>query len=109
MDRNENPRSGRGQGTAVCSDGRDPITVSTRHDELGAAASASSHVGRVVSPPAQREFYELVAGSDEHTTTCDPCPRCGATVAVVGPGRGPYFASLRCLRGHHLGWLARKR
>jgi hypothetical protein len=105
MDRNENPRSGRGRGTAVCSDGRDDITVSTRHDELGAAASASSHVGRVVPPPVQRELFGLVVGTDERTIDCGPCSRCGSSVAIIGPGVGPHHASVRCVRDHFLKWL----
>lgn len=39
MDGKENPQSGRGQGTAVCSDGRDPITIAARHDAQRSACA----------------------------------------------------------------------
>ena len=32
-------------------------------------------------------------------------PKPGTSV-VVWPGKGPLFASLCCLRGHHLRWLS---
>jgi hypothetical protein len=36
------------------------------------------------------------------------CPRCGDPVAVVGAGKSPHDASLRCrFCDRHLGWLSR--
>lgn len=72
---------------------------------LVAAVSASSHVGRVVPPPAQRELFGVAARTDERLMRSSPCSRCGATVAVVGPGSGPHDSSLRWVRGHFLRWL----
>jgi hypothetical protein len=92
--RNENPRPRRGQGTAVCSDGRDPIMAETRCDALSAACAFP-----------QGELFGLVVGADGRTTTRAPCPRCRTTIATIGPGAGPHHAELRCLRGHFLKWL----
>jgi hypothetical protein len=58
--------------------------------------------------PRQCELFGVAAAADR-TTTSAPCPRCRAIVAIAGPGRGSHFASLRCLRGHHLGWLPKPR
>jgi hypothetical protein len=40
--RNENPRRRRGQGTAVFSDSRDPITEAILHDALRAARAEAA-------------------------------------------------------------------
>lgn len=54
---------------------------------------------------AQIELFGVAAATDDRTATCAPCPRCRTTVAIVGPGVGPHYRSLRCLRGHFLAWL----
>jgi hypothetical protein len=105
MDRNKNSRSGPRQGTAVFLDSRDSNTTAALHDAPGAAASASSHVEKVEPPPAQRELFGLVVGTDERTIDCGPCSRCGSSVAIIGPGVGPHHASVRCVRDHFLKWL----
>jgi hypothetical protein len=82
----------RGAGeTLVCWDGRDSTTAAT-HDAL------RSH---------QRELFGFAARADERTMMSSPCSRCGATVTVVGPGAGPHHASLRCVRGHFVRWVAK--
>ena len=38
----------------------------------------------------------------------DPC-KCGACVVVIGPGKGPHLASLRCEAcDAHRGWLSQQ-
>lgn len=91
MDRNKNPRSGRGQGIVVEVNGAYSTTSAAPIDEL----------------VAQRELFGLVVEADDRTTVCAPCPRCGTTTASIGPGDGPHYAALICLRGHHLRWLPR--
>jgi hypothetical protein len=59
--------------------------------------------------PRERELFGVAAEVDDRTTPCAPCPRCGTTIAPIGRGSGPHHASLRCLRGHRLGWLPRPR
>lgn len=56
-------------------------------------------------PAAQRDLFGFVVGADDCTTTSAPCPRCGTTVAIIGPGAGPHHASVRCVRGHFRKWL----
>ena len=57
--------------------------------------------------PRQYELIGVAAGVEDRTTSCAPCPQCGSSVAIVGPGAGPHFASLCCLRDHHLRWLSK--
>jgi hypothetical protein len=39
----------------------------------------------------------------------EPCSKCGASVVVIGPGKGPHLASLRCEAcDAHRGWLAQQ-
>jgi hypothetical protein len=70
---------------------------------------ASCETAPIVPPPAQLSLFGFAVRADDLTTTSEPCPHCGATIAMPGPGRGPHFASLRCSRGHHLGWLPKPR
>lgn len=58
-----------------------------------------------MKPPAQTELFGVAASVTAETAQSDPCPRCGSTVAVRGPGAGPHWKSLRCIRGHFLRWL----
>jgi hypothetical protein len=57
--------------------------------------------------PRQCDLFGVAAGVDDRTTSCAPCPQCGSSIAIVGPGVGPHFASLCCLRGQR--WLPRPR
>jgi hypothetical protein len=70
---------------------------------------ASCETAPIVPPPAQLSLFGFAVRADDLSTTSDPCPHFGATIAMPGPGHDPHFASLRCLRGHHLGWLPKPR
>jgi hypothetical protein len=73
---------------------------------LGAAKASITHYTRhCTTQAAQRELFGLVAGADDRTTTCGPCPRCATAIATIGPRSGPHHAALRCLRRHFLRWL----
>jgi hypothetical protein len=73
----------------------------------GAAVQEASCETAPIPPPAQLSLFGFAVRADDLTTTTDPCPHCGATIAMSGPGHGPQFASLRCLRGHR--WLPKPR
>jgi hypothetical protein len=79
--------------------------------ERGAGELRLSHLGCGADSitPRQGELFGALVAVDEHTTYCEACPQCGATIAIDAPGRGPHFASLRCLRGHFLRWLSKPR
>jgi hypothetical protein len=82
----------------------------TKDKAAGLGTTAASRSDCIsTTQGAQRELFGLTVRADDRTTTSAPGPRCGAIVAVVGPGSGPHFASLRCLCGHHLGWLPKPR
>jgi len=55
--------------------------------------------------PSQIELFGVAAAADARATTCPPCPQCGSTVGTIGPGGGPHYARLTCVRGHFLKWL----
>jgi hypothetical protein len=83
-------------------------------DADGAVAGARQYTARPLTGPSPvlhhsvpRELFGLAVCLDDRTTTCLSCPRCGASAAVIAPGSGPPYAALRCLRGHHLKWLAK--
>jgi len=43
-----------------------------------------------------------------HAVTLDPCDNCAATVAIIGPGRGPHLGELRCSScNKHRQWISR--
>jgi hypothetical protein len=54
------------------------------------------------SPPSDNPLVGLVVDLQQ------PC-RCGAYVVVIGPGKGPHLASLRCEACDvHRGWLSQQ-
>jgi putative DNA primase/helicase len=62
MATNENPRTSRGRGTAVCWDGRDPITAGTLNDALRAACAEVGIVDRDV--PADGRWHKTDIDGD---------------------------------------------
>lgn len=37
-----------------------------------------------------------------------PCRSCGGSHFIIGPGKGPHLASIKCIEcNHHGGWLSR--
>lgn len=45
--------------------------------------------------PSQYELFGLVTEATVQMTACSsPCPACGSTVAIVGPGAGPHWGVL---------------
>ena len=54
------------------------------------------------SPPSDNPLVGLVVDLQQ------PC-KCGAYVVVIGPGKGPHLASLRCEACDvHRGWLSQQ-
>jgi sRNA-binding protein len=64
MDRKENSRSGRGRGTAVCSDGRDPITAATLQDSPNPTPAAALLTRLSAEFPVLAEYRPLAIGID---------------------------------------------
>lgn len=60
-----------------------------------------------MKPPVQTELFGVATAVTPATVHSDPCPQCGSTVGVEGPGAGPHWKSLRCIRGHFIRWLPR--
>jgi hypothetical protein len=44
--------------------------------------------------PRRCEIFGAMVVVHEHTTSCEPCPQCGATIAMPGPGTA--LTSPRC-------------
>lgn len=81
----------------------------TEEEPRGTGVTVASSASGPRPAPSQIELFGMAIGANDQTTICAPCRQCLTTVAVIGPGSGPHYKSLYCLRGYFQTWLPRPR